>query len=329
MKREVNITLGYFASNAIRDYFMTSSYVYYTSALIWIVPPGQVSSSLEKLLKPFKRLVWISFLLVLILAFLSVGFLSFYSKNALNFVFGEHVGSPNLNIINIFLGGSLPKLPTRNFARTILMIFMLYCFVLQNSYKGGLFKFMQMTVREREMETTDEIVARNYKFYMLESSKAYFTELPKVMALTVFLDLKEFTQKFNEVIYSDFKGVLLTSKDHLAYRNIQAYPDKFFNHAPETIFSTNIVIYMPKQSCLAQEVDKSIIYLVTGGFIRKWASMFIDQNYLKYQDETKANGLKMKQLFGAFQLLCLGLIISFLSLILEVLLHQMPYNFRF
>lgn len=326
MQREVNLTIGYFASTALRDFFMTSSYVYYTSNLIWIIPPGKVISSLEKLLKPFQFIVWIYILVILAFAFLSVGLLSFYSKKATDFTFGQNTASPCLNIVNIVFGGSLNNVPTRNFARTVLMMFMLYCFVIQNSYKGGLFNFMQKTVRERVMSTTDEIVEKNFKFYMLESSKAYLTELPKIMELAEFLSLDNFTYMLNQVLDPDFKGVLLTSEDHLAYRNIQAFPNKFYRHAPETIFSNNIVIYMSKQSCLAHDVDQLIIYLVNGGFINTWASIFIDKNFLKRRNQIKTVALKLQQLLGAFQLLFLGLCVSVLLFLLELVSQQTNFN---
>lgn len=328
MQRKVNLTLGYFASTSIRDLFMTPSYVYYTSNLIWMVPPGKAISSLEKLLKPFQFTVWVYFLIFLVSAFLTIGFLNFYSKKAMNFAFGENNGSPSLNIINIILGGSISKVPMRNFARTVLMVFMLYCLVLQNSYKGGLFKFMQTNMREREMRTTDEIIARNYLFYMLEASKAYLTELPKVMELSIFLDLENFSQMVEKVLEPDFKGVVLTSEDHLAYRNIQSFPNTFYRYAPETIFSNNIVVYMPKQSCLANEVDQIIIYLVNGGFISKWASLFFDRKFLKQQDQPKAASLTLKKFVGAFQLLFMGLSSCVIMFIIELQWQRINFSIR-
>jgi Ligated ion channel L-glutamate- and glycine-binding site len=41
MHKEVNFTAGYFTSSPLRNLFMASSYVYYTSNLIWVIPPGQ------------------------------------------------------------------------------------------------------------------------------------------------------------------------------------------------------------------------------------------------------------------------------------------------
>lgn len=143
--KEVNLTLGYFASTPIRDMHMSASYVFYTSALVWMVPQGQILSSIEKFVKAFDDSIWVLFIIVLVIAICLVAFLKFYCPTHIqDFVVGPNIQSPGLNIINVTLGGSPNQLPARNFARTILAIFMIYCFVLQNSYKGQLFKLMQI-----------------------------------------------------------------------------------------------------------------------------------------------------------------------------------------
>lgn len=320
MDQKVNLTLGYFASTATRDLAMTSSYAYFTSSLVWVIPPGNIISSFEKLLKPFQIAVWIFFLLTLLLAFLVVSILQLkFTKNTQNFVFGRKTHDPMLNILNIIFDGSLPSLPTRNFARTVLAIFMVYCFIIQNSYKGSLFQFMQMTMREPEKKSTEELVANDFKFYMLKSSRAFLTGTPQILARTVFVPPKTYADMYSEVINPDFKGALLASKDHLAYRNIQASPDRFFRHTPETIMTYNIVIYMHKQSCLAFQFDQMIINLVCGGLVQNWARKFTDQSFLKRRNVSEAVGLNMQQLFGAFQLLFAGLFISLFVFILEIL----------
>jgi hypothetical protein len=318
MDEQVNLTLGFFATTAMRDLVMTSSYSYYTSSLIWVIPPGSLISSLEKLLKPFQTAVWTFFLLILFFSFLVVGALKFkFTKNSQHFVFGRKVHDPSLNILNIILGGSLPSVPTRNFARTVLAVFMIYCFVIQNSYKGSLFQFMQMTMREPEKKSTDELIQNNFKFYMLSSSRGLLSAQPKVLEKSFFVQPLEFGKMFGEVVNPEFKGALLTSEDHLAYRNIQASPNVFFRHATESIMTYNIAIYMHKQSCLSYQFNQMIVNLVSAGLVQNWASKYIDKSFLKRKSVSKAVGLNMPQLLGAFQLLVTGLVISFFVFILE------------
>lgn len=321
MSGEVNMTIGYFASTSLRDYFMSASYSYYTSSLIWIVPPGRMVSSLDKLILPFQSIVWIYFLISIGFALL-VSAMVYHSTEIKNFIFGRNMKTPFLNIINIALGGALHKLPRRNFARSVLMMFMLYCFVMQNSYKGVLFKFMQTTMRKPQLKSTEEILAKNFSFYMLEASKAFLTELPNILEMAEFINMSEFNTMIDQIIDPEFKGAMLTSEDHLAYRNIKAFPDRYYRHASEVIFTNNLVIFMTKNSCLANEVDQIINMLVSGGFIKIWASHYIDANFLKRRSSSKAVSLKMTQVLGSFELLIFGFAASFVIFAFEIVFNR-------
>lgn len=324
MEKEVNLTLGYFASTAIRDSFMTPSYAYYTSNLLWVIPPGRLNTSLEKLLRPFQFAVWFFFILTLGTSLMFALVIQRYSKNLQDFFFGRANASPCLNIINLTFGGSLYKLPSRNFARILLAFFMIYCFIIQNSYKGGLFQFMQMTLREAEVKSTEEMISKNFNFYMLKSSNAFLTGMPNVLERTIFVTPANYSFLMSKVVSPEFKGALLSSDDHLAYRNIHASPNQFFRHAPETVLTYNIVIYMHKQSCLVGEVNQKIIYLVNSGLVQTWAAQFTDKNFLKHTSTNKAVAINFVQLLGAFQLLSTGLIMGGIIFILEMLIIKFP-----
>jgi hypothetical protein len=298
---------------------MTPSHSFVTSNLIWAVPPGRPYSSLEKFIKPFDPFVWICFFVVLFIAFLVIGALSFKAPHFEGFVYGPNVHSPSLNVLNLTLGGSLTRLPTRNFARYILIVFIFYSFIMQNSYQGALFKFMQMSLCEKELSTTDELVKNDFKFYMLKPSTAFFKEMPKVEERIVVVDPDRYEETFDRVIDPDFKGAVLSTKDHLAYRNILIAPKRFYHHAEEVIMTRNIVIYMTKQSSLAYEIDETILYLMNGGFINIWISMIINDDFLKNKMSVKIFPLTVNHLIGAFQILISGLIVSVLLFMVELL----------
>lgn len=328
INKEVNITLGYFASTLLRDTFMTASYVYHTSNLVWVVPPGEQSTPLEKLLKPFDGPVWIIFSLVILCAFAFVR--SLRSKRYLQaFVFGENVQDPYLNIVNVSLGGSMHKLPVRNFARSLLGMFFVYCFIMQNAYKGGLFKFMQMTVRDREIATTDELIDKGFSFYMFPASKAYLDGMPKINEKTVFVDEKRFAQLLNESTNPESKGALLSSEEHLTYRNILASPNRFYVHAKEIIFTNNLVIFLTKDSFLENQINQCITYLVNGGFIQNWASKFIDKNFLNRKHAVDLKPLTMLQLEGCFELLVTGLFVSGVVFMFEIVKWKFEKHRKF
>lgn len=135
---EANMTIGYISTTVFRNLYMTSSYIYHTSNLIWITPPGRRFTSIEKLLKPFRKVLWFCILTVFFLSFIAIRLVKNQKMSSQNFVFGPGNTSPLLNIANVFFGGSLSKLPSRNFARTLLAFFMIYCLIIRSSYTGEL-----------------------------------------------------------------------------------------------------------------------------------------------------------------------------------------------
>lgn len=322
MEKKANMSIGYFTTTSSRNRFMTPSYAYYTTNLIWVVPPGRKKTSLEKLARPFQLAVWLFFLTTLGLSFLLVQVIKRYSQNIREFVFGRGNTSPSLNIVNLALGGSLDKLPSRNFARTILAFFMIFCFLIQNSYKGGLFEFMQMSLYEPEAKSVDEMIAKNFHFYMLSSSREFFTELPKVLNRGTFMTPTSFYEKFDEVTNPEFKGAFMSSLDHVTYKNIISSPKKFYRHAPEVISTYSIVIYMHKQTCLAKVINQEVINLANGGIIRHWATKFTDSKYSIDKSRSTIEALNIGQLLGAFQLLSIGLFITMLIFAYENVVHS-------
>jgi hypothetical protein len=134
--KTANFTIGYISSTAVRNLYMKSSYIYYTSNLKWITPPGRLFTSFEKLIKPFREILWSCIFIVFVLSFLAIFLVRCQPQSIQNFVFGYKNDSASLNVINIFFGGSLPKLPKRNFARFLLAQFMIYCLIIRSSYQG-------------------------------------------------------------------------------------------------------------------------------------------------------------------------------------------------
>lgn len=170
MTGKVNLTIGYYTSSPLRNTMMAASSVHYTSNLVWVVPPGRQLTSIEKLLKPFGPYLWKAVIIVFIISFLMVAVIGWFTITIQNFVFGRNIRTPSLNIINVFFGGSLVQTPTRNFARTLLCIFMIYCLIIRSSYQGALYKYMQMDSRTPVKENIREMIDADYHFYMYKNA---------------------------------------------------------------------------------------------------------------------------------------------------------------
>jgi hypothetical protein len=87
-----------------------------------------------------------------------------------DFIFGSRNRSPYLNVLTGFVGGAQTVEPQRNFARFLLMMYLLFCLVKRSLYQGALFQFLQMDDRHSAVQSIDEVVELNFRVFMLPSS---------------------------------------------------------------------------------------------------------------------------------------------------------------
>lgn len=170
MDNEADFTVGMYTITYLRSKVMTNSEFYYQVPFIMIVPPGSQLSAFEKLFRPFSLVVWILLLLTFSTAFLVITIIKFQKNFLQEFIFGNGNRSPYLNVLIGFVGGSQTVEPQRNFARFLLIMYLLFCLVKRSLYQGALFQFLQTDDRHSEVQSIDEVAELNFKVYMLPSS---------------------------------------------------------------------------------------------------------------------------------------------------------------
>jgi len=129
----------------------------------FFVPVGEEYSSYEKLFLPFWWDVWLAVALTLLIALVVIALAELCKCR--DFVFGSRVKMPTLNLAIAFFGGGQMILPSRNFARFLLMMFILWSLVIRTCYQGEYFNYLQMDTRKPTIQTIDEIIARNLTIY--------------------------------------------------------------------------------------------------------------------------------------------------------------------
>ncbi|KAG4066557.1 hypothetical protein HA402_007193 [Bradysia odoriphaga] len=177
MTGRANLTIGAFSFTIKRAETMSASSPYLYSSILFAVPKGKAYTALQKLFLPFKMQIWIVMAIMLLCALIATTFLS---ETKLKFLTGECNRTPFLNTISVLFGGVVTVLPKRNFARTILIIWIFGCIVLRSAFDGSLFEFIQKPRNLPSARTFPELIARNYTLYMttsiyqlLNSSKYY------------------------------------------------------------------------------------------------------------------------------------------------------------
>lgn len=138
---------------------------YYSTKAVWMIPPGAELTPLEKLLMPFDKRLWIGILVVFCLSASFVILINAKFKKYTQFLFGYKNRDSGLNIMGIILGVSCHRLPQRNFAKFILMMYVLYCLIIKSCYEGKMFDYLQSEFKHPPKNSMKEMLAKGYTFY--------------------------------------------------------------------------------------------------------------------------------------------------------------------
>ncbi len=159
--------------NRAKYFDATTSYI--RDDLIFVIPPRGELSAFEKLIYPLDFMTWIMLLVCFAVGFIVIFIVALQPKSVRNFVFGDQTRYPNITMFYLFVGGSvLSKTPTRNFARFLLINFLVFSMIIRVAYEGAMYKFMQSDKKYKEPETFEDLIKLDYKFNVLAVSMELF-----------------------------------------------------------------------------------------------------------------------------------------------------------
>ena len=146
--------------------FFDFSNVYAHDQLIFTIPPGQKLTALEKLIYPFQFMSWAFILLFCSMGLLIIFVMKWQSKCVQDFVIGPGVKDPYFNMFAVFVGQSRRKLPGKNFARYLLMMFTIYSMIIRTIYQGSFYQLMKSNKRQNHVQSLNEMVKKNFSFHV-------------------------------------------------------------------------------------------------------------------------------------------------------------------
>ena len=131
------------------------------NTLTFAVSPGEPYTDLERFFMMFSIELWIAIIATLIIGILVTLSLTFVSKKIRNFIVGRDVQNPTLNLISIFLTGGQDRVPHRNFARFLFVLFVVWSLIIRTCHQSILFELMQADLRRPPIATLDELFESN------------------------------------------------------------------------------------------------------------------------------------------------------------------------
>lgn len=241
-RRETDLTWGNLNLKRDRTLIMDFSFGYYLETLIFVIPRGEPYNPFIKLLRPFSKFVWIALTGVVILCILVILFLSFQPRKVRDFVYGERINGPFMNVLIAVYGGSQNTLPAFNFARSILMMFLLFCLVFRSVYQGSLYQFLQSNDNKPELSSIEEMSEHDFRFFMITSYDDMTRDNAAMMDKRVIIDPSELQAIMDSTINTNFKGTLLVALSEILYKNKKKAQDleQLYTVCKVNCFSTKL-----------------------------------------------------------------------------------------
>ena len=130
---------------------------------VFVVPPGELYTSWEKLLMPFDWQSWMWLGITFAVALFFIVLIKLRRSGSIyEFVIGSNVTTPSLNVIAIFMGIGQILLPERNVARFFFMSFILFSLIMRTAYQGKYFEFLTSVMRKKPIQTIEELKDKNF-----------------------------------------------------------------------------------------------------------------------------------------------------------------------
>lgn len=102
----------------------------------FMISPPKKLTNWEKVLLPFDFDTWKFLMITFGVAFLLVFVINKMPNKVKDVVYGERVRMAAYNIVGTFFGIGQLQLPEGNFARILLMVFILFCLIIRTAYQG-------------------------------------------------------------------------------------------------------------------------------------------------------------------------------------------------
>lgn len=320
---EIDMLIGFYYLTYQRTQFMSFTESHYSIPLVIMIPYGEPFSAFEKLYVPLQSTVWISLLITSLGGMIVISIVYFQKSESIKkFIFGENLHHPYMTMFIVAMGSDLKVLPRRNFARSLLMMFMLFCLVMRSVYQGSLFLVLQSDGRHPEVQSVEQMMEKNFVFYIRETiehniKNMVFYNRRKVVKFDDYPMLRQKT------LNPYFRGGVIQPLLEVIYLNQQNYKNFTYNVLKEYLFDIQIVCYFPKNSYLVETLNEKIGILKSAGLVNLWMEKYIDRSYVKMdQSQVGARVMSITHLLGNFQMLLIGYCAAIMIFIVENVIER-------
>ncbi|KAL7036923.1 hypothetical protein ACKWTF_008997 [Chironomus riparius] len=284
--RNTDILLGDLYLKELRAKYFDPSAPYLNYPLFFILSKQPRLNMFQKMLSPFQSTVWILIAVTLCIGISAILMINFKFKLIKLIVFGENVIHPVTNLYTSFFGQPQTRLPHRNFARILLMTFLIFSLVIRSAYQA---------------KTNVDIVKDSHpKMYDASYIMEENDEVDLDVALKWFKRTASFASKTTLMNYS-------LANDNFPYKICK-----------EQFLTFNIVLFYNKNFFLKLAIDEAIQKISMHGFMNHWMKKYDKTDKWRFIDR-KPSVMTFDHLSGSFSLLLIGCVLSTFVFVFELI----------
>ncbi|XP_029405731.2 uncharacterized protein LOC115066099 [Bactrocera dorsalis] len=304
-----------------KDDIFTPTFPYFLSSLNFIVNSNlEPYSPFRKLFLPFRSHIWRLLLIIYLGVFALRLIFSLMGVTRSHFVFGVTNHMPGINMFNVCLGGALPprQVPRRNFARYVLMLWLIMTMLLRSSYQAFLYNLIKSNIGRPPPNTIAELLHQNYQLLMTEDVLATIHDLPVISSSAQVLNISR-SHSFELVRRSDRRIAILTPYEYVGYfKRYNTSFTKGVHVVEERVFTQQLSFYMASNSMLLHRFNDIILQYITVGLWEKWVRELLDMS-LRFDSgsEEPIAKVTVQQMSGAWYVWLTGNVLSAFVLVVE------------
>lgn len=136
------------------------------------IPPGEPYSQFEKMFMMFDFEVWLAIIFTLLSALGAIQIVNLMPQSVKNVLYGSHITTPTLNLASTFLTGGQNRMPRNDFARFLLILFIIWSLIIRTCHQSMLFQYLQADLRKPRVASVKELSEKGFTFY----SQRMFTD---------------------------------------------------------------------------------------------------------------------------------------------------------
>lgn len=329
----VNLTLGFFGNNYLRQQYLTGTQSHYQTSLILCVTPGSAHGSFEKLLLPFQFNLWAWFAAMLTIAIFVIVLLQFLPKYVQHFIWGRMNRTPGLNLFQTTIGNPANPAPSRNFARFLLTIWMLATFVLRSAYQQIMFYNFHHSQNHSIVRDWDEFIASKYRIFVIPPERYLLDNLhDHIQRQITIIPTEQANATLQAIRYGFLRGARISYPESLYYQNLQVLNNggPFYRQFGKRLYSYTLSVFFRKNSPLVDPFNGQIQPLVTYGFVEHWRRELLNRNLQEIirtrMRRARATALSVPILSGIFELYALGMVGAMVAFLVEICIARFEHR---